>query len=51
MRSMGGLGLTANTEAEFAEALARACTATGPVLIDVAVDPSGYPAQIKALRG
>ncbi len=51
MRSMGGLGLTANSEAELAEAVAAACAATGPVLIDVAVDPSGYPAQIKALRG
>jgi acetolactate synthase-1/2/3 large subunit len=51
MRSMGGVGLSANTEAELAEAVATACAATGPVLIDVAVDPSGYPAQIKALRG
>lgn len=51
MRSMGGLGLTANTEAELAQAMEQACAATGPVLIDVAVDPSGYPAQIKALRG
>jgi acetolactate synthase-1/2/3 large subunit len=51
MRSMGGVGLSANTEAELAEAMAAACAATGPVLVDVAVDPSGYPAQIKALRG
>lgn len=51
MGSMGGIGLHANTEAELAEAMAAACAATGPVLIDVAVDPSGYPAQIKALRG
>ncbi|MBR0649283.1 thiamine pyrophosphate-binding protein, partial [Roseomonas terrae] len=51
MRSMGGIGLTANTEAELAEAVAAACAASGPVLIDAAVDPSGYPAQIKALRG
>lgn len=51
MRSMGGLGLTANTEAELAQAMEQACAAKGPVLIDVAVDPSGYPAQIKALRG
>lgn len=51
MRAMGGTGLTAATEAELAEAVAAACAATGPVLIDVAVDPSGYPAQIKALRG
>lgn len=51
MRAMGGIGLTATTEAELAEAMAKACAATGPVLIDAAVDPSGYPAQIKALRG
>ena len=51
MRSMGGLGLSANTEAELAQAMEQACAASGPVLIDVAVDPSGYPAQIKALRG
>lgn len=51
MRSMGGLGLAAATEAEFAQAMEQACAAKGPVLVDVAVDPSGYPAQIKALRG
>ena len=51
MRSLGGIGLSATTEAEYAAALAEACAAKGPVLIDVAVDPSGYPAQIKALRG
>ncbi len=51
MRSMGGIGLTAETEQEFAQAMEHACAAKGPVLVDVAVDPSGYPAQIKALRG
>ncbi len=51
MRAMGGVGLSACTEAELAEAMATAAAASGPVLIDVAVDPSGYPAQIKALRG
>ena len=51
MRAMGGTGLSANSEAELAAAMAEACAAKGPVLIDVAVDPSGYPAQIKALRG
>ena len=51
MRSLGGTGYTANTEAEYADALAQAIVAEGPVLIDVAVDPSGYPAQIAALRG
>jgi acetolactate synthase-1/2/3 large subunit len=51
MRSMGGIGLTAETEEDFAQAMEQACAAKGPVLVDVAVDPSGYPAQIKALRG
>ncbi|MBR0675392.1 hypothetical protein GXW77_04300, partial [Roseomonas alkaliterrae] len=51
MRAVGGIGLSAHSEAELAEAIATACAATGPVLVDVAVDPSGYPAQIKALRG
>ncbi len=51
MRSMGGMGLTAETEEDFAQAMEQACAAKGPVLVDVAVDPSGYPAQIKALRG
>lgn len=51
MRSLGGLGLAAATEDEYAAALAQALAADGPALIDVAVDPSGYPAQIRALRG
>jgi acetolactate synthase-1/2/3 large subunit len=51
MRSMGGIGLRADTEEELAAAMAQACAASGPVLVDAAVDPSGYPAQIKALRG
>ena len=51
MRALGGLGLTAATEEELAEAVAAACAARGPVLIDASVDPSGYPAQIRALRG
>lgn len=51
MQSMGGIGLAAKTEAELDAAITRAVAAHGPVLIDVAVDPSGYPAQIKALRG
>jgi acetolactate synthase-1/2/3 large subunit len=51
MRALGGVGLVADTEDALADAMAQACAATGPVLIDVAVDPSGYPAQIKALRG
>jgi acetolactate synthase-1/2/3 large subunit len=32
-------------------ALAEAMAAPGPALLDVAVDPAGYPAQLAALRG
>jgi acetolactate synthase-1/2/3 large subunit len=48
---MGGLGLTARSPAELRAAVERALAADGPVLIDAAVDPSGYPAQLRALRG
>jgi acetolactate synthase-1/2/3 large subunit len=51
MRAMGGTGLRATTEAELMQAMAEACAARGPVLVDVAVDPSGYAGQIRALRG
>jgi len=51
MRALGGIGMHAATEAELAAAMAEACAARGPVLIDVRVDPSGYPRQIRALRG
>ena len=51
MRALGGLGLRAATEAEYAAALDQALAASGPALIDVLVDPGSYPAQIKALRG
>jgi acetolactate synthase-1/2/3 large subunit len=50
MRAFGGLALRAATEAEYAAALDRALAAPGPALIDVAVDPESYPAQIEALR-
>ena len=51
MRALGGLGLRAATEQEYAAALDQALAASGPALIDVLVDPGSYPAQIKALRG
>ncbi len=51
MRSLGGLGLRARDEAEYAAALEQALAAKGPVVVDVLVDPGSYPAQIKALRG
>lgn len=51
MAALGGLGLRARTEAEYAAALDQALAAPGPALVDVLVDPGSYPAQIKALRG
>jgi len=50
-RAMGVAGFHAETEDGLRAALAEALAHDGPSLIDVAVDPSGYPAQIKALRG
>ncbi len=51
MQGMGGLGIAVRTVREYEAALDRALTADGPVLIDVRVDPAGYPAQLRALRG
>ncbi len=48
---MGVLGLRAEDEAMYREALAAALAFEGPSLIDVRVDPAGYPAQLQALRG
>ncbi len=51
MQALGGLGLQASSEAEFVSALESALDAQLPCLIDVLVDPSGYPQQLKAMRG
>jgi acetolactate synthase-1/2/3 large subunit len=51
MNGLGGLGLSARSPAELRRAVERALAADGPVLIDAAIDPSGYPAQLRALRG
>jgi acetolactate synthase-1/2/3 large subunit len=51
MQGLGGLGLRAATPAELRKAVEQALAADGPALIDAAVDPSGYPAQLRALRG
>ncbi len=51
MRAFGGRGYRATTLASYRRALAQAFGGDGPALIDVAVDPSGYPAQLAALRG
>ncbi|MBR0653464.1 thiamine pyrophosphate-dependent enzyme [Plastoroseomonas arctica] len=50
-RALGVAGFRAESEAELEAAFAEALALPGPSLIDVTVDPSGYPAQIKALRG
>jgi len=51
MQGMGGLGIAVRTVHEYATALDRALTVDGPALIDVRVDPDGYPRQLRALRG
>lgn len=51
MRGMGGRGYRVRTLAEYRRALAQAFKGTGPALIDVVVDPSGYQQQLRAMRG
>ena len=51
MEGMGGMGIRAENETEYRAALDQALGHDGPALIDVQVDPSGYLAQIKSLRG
>ena len=51
MRAAGGRGYRANTLAAYRRALVQAFAGDGPSLIDVQVDPSGYPAQLAAMRG
>jgi acetolactate synthase-1/2/3 large subunit len=49
-----GFGLTAwavSDRVGLEQAVEQAAAAAGPVLIDARVDPSGYPATLKALRG
>jgi acetolactate synthase-1/2/3 large subunit len=50
-RGFGLQAFTAHTQAEYEHALQQALAVQGPVLIDVRVDPGGYQAQAKALRG
>lgn len=49
--AMGCAGFRVETKDALDDALERAYATDGPALVDVAVDPSGYPAQLKALRG
>jgi acetolactate synthase-1/2/3 large subunit len=51
MHGLGGLGIRAETPKALARAVERALAHNGPALIDAAIDPSGYPAQLRALRG
>lgn len=51
MQAFGGIGLRASTASEYTEALDQAFASDSPVLIDVLVDPTGYPQQLRALRG
>lgn len=50
-----GLGVTGfrvdADAANLASVLAAAAVCPGPALVDVAVDPAGYPAQMEVLRG
>ncbi|MFK7965672.1 MAG: thiamine pyrophosphate-binding protein [Burkholderiaceae bacterium] len=51
MTGFGGLGLRTRTAAGYRAALRKALNHDGPSLIDVEVDPTGYPEQLRALRG
>lgn len=50
-RGFGCTAWRADTVETYAEALAQAARTEGPALIDVLVDPSGYAAQLKEMRG
>jgi acetolactate synthase-1/2/3 large subunit len=51
MQAMGGRGFRVQDEAGYEAALATALASGQPCLIDVLVDPAGYPQQLKAMRG
>jgi acetolactate synthase-1/2/3 large subunit len=51
MEGMGGLGIRAENENEYRAAIEQALGHDGPTLIDARVDPQGYLAQMKSLRG
>ena len=47
----GVRGFVATDAGEYRAALRAAFAVEGPSLIDVHVDPAGYPAQLQAMRG
>ena len=51
MRAAGGRGYRVNSLGAYRRALVQAFAGEGPALIDVQVDPSGYQAQLAAMRG
>jgi acetolactate synthase-1/2/3 large subunit len=51
MSGFGGRGFRVSETSDYEKALVEAFQEPGPVLIDVVIDPHGYPQQIKALRG
>ncbi len=51
MEALGGVGIRVSSEQEFVEGMQRALACEGPSLLDVSIDPSGYPEQLKAMRG
>jgi len=51
MEALGGIGIRVSNEQEFVEGMRQALVCEGPSLLDVSIDPSGYPEQLKAMRG
>lgn len=51
MEALGGVGIRVSNEQEFVEGMQLALVCEGPSLLDVSIDPSGYPEQLKAMRG
>jgi acetolactate synthase-1/2/3 large subunit len=50
-RGFGIAGFSADTPDSYRAALRGAFATEGPSLVDVRVDPAGYPAQLQAMRG
>lgn len=50
-RGFGFEAWTATDDAEMRSACSAAARSSGPRLIDARVDPAGYPAQLRSLRG
>lgn len=50
-RGFGCVAWRVSTQQDYEAALAEAAQTPGPTLIDVVLDPGGYAAQLKAMRG